>query len=146
MQDEVSDVYIKGMQWGYDEGAAKGKEGDGYLNIEIQLQDGEDPYYIWMSRSWDYEKVVIAGESMFSIAMHMTHFDADFDLEYQYVENHAIEDYVYPPLEFPENQLKKSRFYPGIQFCREALNYYPELSLEQKKKLETKVGFEFGNV
>lgn len=139
-------MYIKEMQWGYDEGAAKGQEGDGYLNIEIGLQEKEETYYLWMSRSWDYEKVIIARESMFSIAMHMTHFDADFDLEYQYLEEHALENYEYPPLDFPEEKLMKSHFYPGILFSREALNYYPELSKEQQRKLEEKAGLLSGNV
>lgn len=132
----MGQMILKNLNWGYDAGKVAGDYGDGYLNVELELEGESDRImYLWMSRCWEYETVMIGEMPMFSIAMHMTHYDADFDLEMAYLDANAEEQYEYLPLELPEDELKNSDYYKEILFAREALNCYFDLEEEQREQL-----------
>lgn len=133
-------MILKDMLWDYDMGGIPGDSADGYLNVELELEtETGDNVFVWFSRNWDYETIRILDTSVFSVAMHMTHYDADLELGMLFIEEHSKEYYEYDPLDFELSVVGNSRYLEGILFGRKSLNRFWDLDESEREQLRQSI-------
>ena len=118
---------IRGMRWGYDGGGMACGPVSGSSVVEICVTDKEGHnYFVVVSQMDTFQRIGVSPMPLFDVLIHMTHYDVQFDDEFEKYTANVIEDYDLEIGDEPDDMFA-SRFAKAIHLARLAMQAYMNL-------------------
>lgn len=133
---EVTEMKVRNMRWGYDGGGMACGPVSGSMVVEVCVTDKErHNFFVVVSQMDNFQRVGVSPMPLFDVLMHMMHYDVQFDDEFAKYESNVIEDYDFEIGEEPE-EMSGSRFAKVIHLARLAMQAYIELDTDTESEAE----------